>query len=67
MRDTAKLMVLGRDQPSFTKSEIRIYSSAGEGMLVFSVHTKLRLISLADPASISIVVPRKGGEVWVDI
>ncbi|KAF9010009.1 vacuolar assembling sorting protein VPS16 [Cyathus striatus] len=36
MRDNTKLLVLGRSTPAFTKSQIQIYSSAGEGLLLFS-------------------------------
>jgi len=37
MRDTTKLVALGRATTSFAKAQIQIYSPAGEGMLVFSV------------------------------
>ncbi|EED77397.1 predicted protein, partial [Postia placenta Mad-698-R] len=33
MRDTTKLVALGRATPSFAKAQIQIYSSAGEGIL----------------------------------
>ncbi|KAF9805445.1 hypothetical protein IEO21_09049 [Rhodonia placenta] len=36
MRDTTKLVALGRATPSFAKAQIQIYSSAGEGILVLS-------------------------------
>lgn len=41
MRDTTKMISLGRSVPSFTKNEIRVYSSAGEGLLVFTVGDQL--------------------------
>lgn len=37
MRDTSKLVALGRGGPAFTKSQIQVYSPAGEGLLLFSV------------------------------
>ncbi|KAF8524325.1 vacuolar protein sorting-associated protein 16 [Hysterangium stoloniferum] len=36
MRDSSRLIVLGRGVPAISKSEIRIYSSVGEGLLVFT-------------------------------
>ncbi|TDL22763.1 vacuolar protein sorting-associated protein 16 [Rickenella mellea] len=36
MRDTTKLVALGRSNAPFSKNEIRIYSSAGEGLLLFT-------------------------------
>lgn len=37
MRDTTKLIVLGRATPASGKSQIQIYSPAGEGLLMLSV------------------------------
>lgn len=37
MRDTTKVIALGRSAPPFAKNEIRVYSSAGEGLLLFTV------------------------------
>ncbi|KAJ7683002.1 vacuolar assembling/sorting protein VPS16 [Mycena rosella] len=36
MRDTTKLIALGRTTPAITKAQIQIYSPAGEGLLLFS-------------------------------
>ncbi|TFK38119.1 Vps16, N-terminal region-domain-containing protein [Crucibulum laeve] len=36
MRDSTKLLVVGRATPAFTKAQIQVYSSAGEGLLLFS-------------------------------
>lgn len=36
MRDTSKMVALGRGGPAFTKSQIQVYSPAGEGLLLFS-------------------------------
>ncbi|KAF8190560.1 vacuolar assembling/sorting protein VPS16 [Pholiota molesta] len=36
MRDHTKLLALGRSTPAVTKSQIQIFSPAGEGLLVFS-------------------------------
>jgi len=37
MRDTSKLVALGRGGPPFSQSQIQVYSPAGEGLLLFSV------------------------------
>jgi hypothetical protein len=39
MRDNTKLVALGRATPAFAKAQIQVYSSAGEGLLLFSVGT----------------------------
>ncbi|KAF9530298.1 vacuolar assembling/sorting protein VPS16 [Crepidotus variabilis] len=36
MRDHSKLIALGRTMPAVTKSQIQVYSPAGEGLLLFS-------------------------------
>ncbi|KAF8483136.1 Vps16, C-terminal region-domain-containing protein [Gautieria morchelliformis] len=36
MRDSSKMIPLGRGMPTFNKSEIRIYSSVGEGIILFT-------------------------------
>ncbi|KAF9060166.1 Vps16, N-terminal region-domain-containing protein [Rhodocollybia butyracea] len=36
MRDNSKLVAIGRAAPAFGKSQIQVYSSAGEGLLLFS-------------------------------
>ncbi|KAI0266050.1 vacuolar assembling/sorting protein VPS16 [Gloeopeniophorella convolvens] len=36
MRDNTKLIAIGRTTPMFAKSQIQVYSSAGEGLLLFS-------------------------------
>ncbi|KIJ36797.1 hypothetical protein M422DRAFT_179088, partial [Sphaerobolus stellatus SS14] len=42
MRDTNKLIALGRGVPAISKSEIRVYSSVGEGLLLFTVRKIIR-------------------------
>ena len=37
MRNMSKVVALGRSMPTMNKAEIRVYSSAGEGLLLFSV------------------------------
>ena len=37
MRDSSKLIAVGRGMPSINKSEVRIYSSVGEVLLIFTV------------------------------
>lgn len=37
MRDTTKMIALGRATPAFSKAQIHVYSPAGEGLLIFSV------------------------------
>lgn len=44
MRDHTKLISLGRSAPALSKSQIQIYSPAGEGMLVFSVDIQTVLV-----------------------
>ena len=41
MRDATKLIALGRGVPAISKSEVRVYSSVGEGLLVFTVSIQL--------------------------
>ncbi|KAH8829053.1 vacuolar assembling/sorting protein VPS16 [Flagelloscypha sp. PMI_526] len=36
MRDSTKLVALGRSAPSFSRSQVQIYSPAGDGLLLFS-------------------------------
>ncbi|KAF5390852.1 hypothetical protein D9757_004539 [Collybiopsis confluens] len=43
MRDNTKLIAVGRATPAFSKSQIQVYSSAGEGLLLFSVDDLLGL------------------------
>jgi len=37
MRDNTKLLSFGRATPAVAKAQIQVFSSAGEGLLVFSV------------------------------
>ena len=37
MRDTSRLVAVGRGAPAFSKAQIQVYSPAGEGLLLFSV------------------------------
>jgi hypothetical protein len=37
MRDSTKVVALGRTTPAFAKAQLQIYSPAGEGLLLFSV------------------------------
>ena len=47
MRDTTKIVALSGTNTAFAKSQIQIYSSAGEGLVLFSVvisqHTQIFL------------------------
>ncbi|KAI5121711.1 hypothetical protein M0805_002104 [Coniferiporia weirii] len=36
VRDSTRMVTYGRNIPSFAKNEVRVYSSAGEGLLVFT-------------------------------
>ncbi|KAI0828653.1 vacuolar protein sorting-associated protein 16 [Trametes gibbosa] len=36
MRDTTRVVALGRAAPAFSKAQIQVYSPAGEGLLLFS-------------------------------
>lgn len=41
MRDTTKLIALGRASTSSTMAQIRVYSPAGESLFAFSVDARL--------------------------
>ena len=41
MRDTTKMIALGRATPAFSKAQIQVYSPAGEGLLLLSVDITL--------------------------
>ncbi len=69
MRDTSKVVALGRGQPTFAKAEIRVYSSAGEGLLLFSVLTCLNILEfplIRDVLFSLAVVPGKNNQIWLD-
>ena len=63
MRDSSKLIALGRGMPSTNKSEIRIFSSVGEGLLIFTVS-----LATYTPVQFSLrtVGPRQDRSVWLD-
>jgi hypothetical protein len=42
MRDSTKLLALGRVTPAVTKAQIQVFSPAGEGLLLFSVDAFFR-------------------------
>ncbi|THH32927.1 hypothetical protein EUX98_g1236 [Antrodiella citrinella] len=44
MRDTTKMVALGRATAAFSKTQIQIYSPAGEGLLLFSVWDQGKII-----------------------
>ena len=46
MRDTSKLIALGRVSTLPAKAQIQVYSSAGESLLVFSVDARLYYVSV---------------------
>ena len=46
MRDTNKVIAFGQRVAPFAKNEVRVYSSSGEGLLVFTVRYH---VSTADP------------------
>ena len=41
MRDTSKMIAIGRAAPAFSKAQVQVYSPAGEPILLFSVDTPL--------------------------
>lgn len=65
MRDHTKLLTLGRSAPAITKSQIQIYSPAGESLLVFSVDIQTILMyGLANdglPSGTKAESPASGG------
>ena len=46
MRNTSKVITLGKSLPTLNKAEIRVYSSAGEGLLLFSVLIMFTFVKL---------------------
>jgi vacuolar protein sorting-associated protein 16 len=40
MRDTSKMIAIATATPMFAKSQVQVYSSAGEGLLLLSVRTE---------------------------
>jgi hypothetical protein len=63
MRDSSKMIALGRGMPTINKSEIRIYSSVGEGLIMFTVspNVHMQLLFL-----LHVVGPRQDYPVWLD-
>ena len=65
MRDSSKIIALGGGVPAVAKDEIRVYSSSGEGIVLFTVRQSLRP-SQALEADHLLVEPRSNSEVRVD-
>lgn len=66
MRDTTKLVALGRATPSFAKAQIQIYSSAGEGILVLSVAISVLFCSYMLAEYAYVVGPGQDHSFWMD-
>ena len=43
MRDSSKIIAIGRAGPTFSRSQIQVFSSAGEGLLLLNVDVLLLL------------------------
>ena len=43
MRDTSKIIAIGRAGPALSRSQIQVFSSAGEGLLLLNVGILLLL------------------------
>lgn len=56
MRDTTKLIALGRATTPPAKAQIQIYSPAGEGLLVFSVDAPLYYVAIREFADMGNLV-----------
>jgi hypothetical protein len=41
MRDTTKMIAIGPATPMFAKSQIQVYSSSGEGLMLLAVRAEL--------------------------
>lgn len=65
MRDSTKLLALGRMTPAVTKAQIQVFSPAGEGLLLFSVDAFFHLEVEFLLMSRVLVGPRKNSEVWL--
>jgi hypothetical protein len=48
MRDTTKIVTLNRSAPVVSKSQVQIYSPAGEALLLFSVWINLSCFAFSD-------------------
>lgn len=46
MRDSSKMIALGRTTATLSKAQIQIYSPAGDGLLLFSVITLIGSVLL---------------------
>ncbi len=46
MRDSSKMIALGGSVPTVAKDEIRVYSSSGEGIVLFTVRGAFRMNGL---------------------
>jgi hypothetical protein len=65
MRDNTKLIAFGRPTPGFARSQVQVYSSAGEGLLLFSVDLLLAC-ALRTWLKCFPVGPRKDYTLWMD-
>lgn len=65
MRNTSKLVALGRTTTALTKSQVQVYSSSGEGLLLFSV-ISLRLLSCV-ATNVQSVGPRQNRTNGMDV
>lgn len=65
MRDTTKIIALSGTSTAFAKAQIQIHSSAGEGLVLFSVVISLRIsVTMADYSLV--VGPRQNCPLWLD-
>lgn len=68
MRDTSKMIAMGRSVPVFAKNEVRVYSSAGDGLLVFTVSRCFpSTVSARSPLNYFVVESREDCETRLDI
>ena len=67
MRDNTKMVALGRGAPAFSKSQIQVFSPAGDGLLLFSVDIMSLFRELLELIVCShIVGSEQDCQVWLD-
>lgn len=68
MRDNSKLIALGRAPSAMTKAQVQIYSSAGEGLLLFSVDARIYCFEVTTLTFLDLLVgSRQDCSIRVDI
>ena len=66
MRDTTKMIAIGPATPMFAKSQLQVYSSSGEGLMLLAVRADLFSGHLMGLFSILSVGPSQNYSIWLD-